>query len=252
MIKFFRKIRQKLLMENRTSKYFKYAIGEIILVVIGILIALQINNWNENRKELLNESKVLKTLNDEFSENKITLDATLAELNRTANALSFVLKNIEKKPKLNFTPEQIDSILFLTISNPYWKRSEFTLRNLESTGKLSSLSNKNLKTKLYEYSLAITDIVDKDDDATIAFNQLLNYIKKNGSLRNLDSGGSHITEGRTKLNYNHLQFFSDLEFENAIDDCLVYVRQRIQRFEKAKKIIDEVISITRQNNARNF
>jgi len=49
MIKFFRKIRQNLLMENKTSKYFKYAIGEILLVVIGILIALQINNWNEKR-----------------------------------------------------------------------------------------------------------------------------------------------------------------------------------------------------------
>lgn len=50
MIKFFRKIRQNLLMENKTGKYFKYAIGEIFLVVIGILIALQINNWNENKK----------------------------------------------------------------------------------------------------------------------------------------------------------------------------------------------------------
>jgi len=50
MIKFFRKIRQNLLMENKTGKYLKYAIGEIVLVVIGILIALQINNWNEARK----------------------------------------------------------------------------------------------------------------------------------------------------------------------------------------------------------
>lgn len=51
MIKFFRKIRQKLLSEGKTEKYLKYSIGEIVLVVIGILIALQINNWNENRKE---------------------------------------------------------------------------------------------------------------------------------------------------------------------------------------------------------
>ena len=50
MIKFFRKIRQNLLMDNKTSKYIKYAIGEILLVVIGILIALSINNWNENKK----------------------------------------------------------------------------------------------------------------------------------------------------------------------------------------------------------
>jgi len=49
MIKFFRKIRQNLLMENKNGKYFKYAIGEIVLVVIGILVALQINNWNQTR-----------------------------------------------------------------------------------------------------------------------------------------------------------------------------------------------------------
>ena len=50
MIKFFRHIRKDLMEKNKTGKYLKYAIGEIVLVVIGILIALQINNWNENRK----------------------------------------------------------------------------------------------------------------------------------------------------------------------------------------------------------
>ena len=60
MIKFFRKIRQKLLDENRFSKYLIYAIGEIVLVVIGILIALQINNWNENEK-IKTEERILIT-----------------------------------------------------------------------------------------------------------------------------------------------------------------------------------------------
>jgi hypothetical protein len=62
MIKFFRKIRQNLLSEGKTGKYLKYAFGEIILVVIGILIALQINNWNESRKEKALEKKVLVEL----------------------------------------------------------------------------------------------------------------------------------------------------------------------------------------------
>ena len=53
MIKFFRRIRQRLLAENKISKYLLYAIGEIVLVVIGILIALQINNWNEEQKREL-------------------------------------------------------------------------------------------------------------------------------------------------------------------------------------------------------
>ena len=51
MIKFFRHIRQSMINQNKTKKYLLYAIGEIILVVIGILIAIQINKWNENRKQ---------------------------------------------------------------------------------------------------------------------------------------------------------------------------------------------------------
>ena len=64
MIKFFRQIRQNLIMENNTSKYLKYAIGEIVLVVIGILIALQINNWNEDHKLKNEELKILLELNN--------------------------------------------------------------------------------------------------------------------------------------------------------------------------------------------
>ena len=64
MIKFFRKIRQKLLAENKISKYLIYAFGEIILVVIGILIALQINNWNEGRKDQIRLKNHYKELLD--------------------------------------------------------------------------------------------------------------------------------------------------------------------------------------------
>ena len=66
MIKFFRQIRYKLMNENKTSRYLKYAIGEIILVVFGILIALQINNWNENRKDSVQEIAILKSLQNDI------------------------------------------------------------------------------------------------------------------------------------------------------------------------------------------
>ena len=62
MLKFFRRIRQQLLTQNKLSKYLLYAIGEIILVVIGILIALQINNWNEGRKRSQTEVQLLQTM----------------------------------------------------------------------------------------------------------------------------------------------------------------------------------------------
>jgi hypothetical protein len=69
MIKFFRKIRQNLVMENKTGKYFKYAIGEIVLVVIGILIALQINNWNEAHKSKVIETQLLKQMKSDLQSN---------------------------------------------------------------------------------------------------------------------------------------------------------------------------------------
>ncbi len=66
MIKFFRKIRQSLLVEGKTGKYFKYAIGEIVLVVIGILLALQINNWNEARKTRNKEMSYLTNIKNDL------------------------------------------------------------------------------------------------------------------------------------------------------------------------------------------
>ena len=72
MIKFFRKIRQNLLMENKTGKYLKYAIGEIILVMIGILLALQINNWNEQRKAKVKEAALLLNLTQDLRSDSIS------------------------------------------------------------------------------------------------------------------------------------------------------------------------------------
>jgi hypothetical protein len=113
MIKFFRKIRQNLLMENKTGKYFKYAIGEIILVVIGILIALSINNWNENQKN----KKQLDTIYAIIAQNLKTdlnnikipiefyerLDSTLLNIMTKTYPTSF-LDSINKQNYLDCIP----------------------------------------------------------------------------------------------------------------------------------------------------
>ena len=73
MIKFFRKIRQNLLSEGKTGAYLKYAFGEIVLVVIGILIALQISNWNEDKKEQVFEREILEQIRANLIKERLTL-----------------------------------------------------------------------------------------------------------------------------------------------------------------------------------
>ena len=94
MIKLFRNIRKNLLNEGKTTKYFKYAIGEIVLVVIGILIALQINNWNQNRILENQELDILKALviglkkdNEDLKFNAKSLTTSLASANTIIKAI---------------------------------------------------------------------------------------------------------------------------------------------------------------------
>ena len=96
MIKFFRKIRQQLLSQNKLSKYLLYALGEIFLVVLGILIALQINNWNEERKAKKYErkliSELIKTLEDDYE----LVEMTIAGNTRSARSCEIILTHFEQ------------------------------------------------------------------------------------------------------------------------------------------------------------
>ncbi|PNQ75290.1 hypothetical protein C1T31_03925 [Hanstruepera neustonica] len=92
MIKFFRSIRYNLMSESKTRKYFKYAIGEIILVVIGILIALQINNWNNNRLAKQAEISQIKQLLEDARADSIFFGSRANFLKQTDSLQELVLK----------------------------------------------------------------------------------------------------------------------------------------------------------------
>ena len=94
MIKFFRNIRQNLLMENKTSKYLKYAIGEIVLVVIGILIALQINNWNEGRKKNQKEAILIKNIVEDLYIDAAYIDQALNELDEQLGVVDQLIARV--------------------------------------------------------------------------------------------------------------------------------------------------------------
>jgi type II secretory pathway pseudopilin PulG len=146
MIKFFRKIRQKMLTENKFSKYLLYAIGEIVLVMIGILLALQVNNWNESQKAIKKEQFYLAKLEENLKQDSLSLSLQIERL-------KIKLKNIKELSLLNNI--SIDS-LNLPLVNALLSTSGFsseitTWQNLQNTGKIDIIKNQALVDSLYIY-----------------------------------------------------------------------------------------------------
>ena len=148
MIKFFRKIRQQLLSENKFSKYLIYAIGEIILVVIGILIALQINNSNETKKARAVEINYLENLKaDLLLENKNIEDFSLYHFEK-AKSCNYLLNNtipLTMEDVVNYT-DQYENVFFWFDFVP----NNNTFKELLSSGNLSLIKNDTIKNALLE------------------------------------------------------------------------------------------------------
>lgn len=167
MIKFFRRIRQRLVVDppvpnhhvragNKFSKYFLYAIGEIILVVIGILIALQINNWNEDRKQLNQGEEILVELKDELSYNINRFNGRIVTLRKELKAK----KSLLKLKNLNAIP--IDSIQYLLVdhTNLDVQPLQSTVDKIKNLGITRLTNNKNLNDSIYKYFERL-DIINK-------------------------------------------------------------------------------------------
>jgi len=152
MIKFFRKIRHNLLMENKTAKYFKYAIGEIILVVFGIVIALQINNSNELRKEKDQEAIILSDIKEDFIATRLNFLETIKKQEETILRSRDLIDAIETQD-YSIHPDTIrDNIRWGAFSH---QREEAVMGSYDAiigSGKTSIIKNKELLTVLANFS----------------------------------------------------------------------------------------------------
>ena len=146
MIKFFRKIRQNLLSEGKTRKYLKYAIGEIILVVIGILIALSINNWNDKRKNRNYEKEILFLINENLKNDSIALSEQLS-YSKEANRLTDRL--LEQVSIENYS-DSLDQWMGKIISFEIFRSQSSAFEILKSKG-LEVISSKELQLELISY-----------------------------------------------------------------------------------------------------
>lgn len=211
MIKFFRKIRQKMLTENKFSKYFLYAIGEIVLVVIGILIALSINNWNQNRINTGKQQDYLIGL-------KSDLEKQITSFNSSNKVYSFIIgqgesiledySSIGKLSKIDNINKKLSYLMYTS----KYPEITTTFNELNSTGQLNLIKKKPLRSqviKYYQNSASNQSSVDRNTD-NVFYNQLFPIIKSAIIIRTENFGFEN-----SKINLlDHLKS----TFENNLND----------------------------------
>jgi len=147
MISYLKKIRQEATLENKIIKYVLYATGEILLVVIGILIALQINNRNDQKKERANELRYLSNLRTDLSINITEIDRYITARKGYIDSARLILEYFDGKPI-----HDANNFLLLGLPIYNWQRfyqTNNTFQELTSSGNLALISNDTIKTLLY-------------------------------------------------------------------------------------------------------
>lgn len=204
--------------EKRFSSYLFYALGEIILVVAGILIALQIDNWNTKKKNLDAERAYLKSLNIEFATNLVTLENTLKENED-------LIKALDKLTGL-FDPDTLESIsekkvaLFL---NPLGKEVVYypvrgVMNDIISSGNLNLIRNSELRQKIASFNNELKRVENQERVASEIRANVMQITSQNGSFAmmfaEISGNKTKVPEFRPKSNK---QLFTVLELENNLE-----------------------------------
>lgn len=148
MINFFRKIRKRLFNENRFAKYLLYAIGEIALIMIGILLALQIGIWNENKKNIKTENiyltGILNNLNEDVEELKKLRTHDTLQL----DAITKILKSFSDET-INIS--ELSNAALYSYSTSDFKGNNLTFEDMKYSGKTSLIQSNPLRLKILDY-----------------------------------------------------------------------------------------------------
>ena len=235
------------------SKYFKYAIGEILLVMIGILLALQVNNWNTERLLKLEEILILENLKEEFKENQSTLNATMDKRQVQLNSINNYQKNtFNKDGEPNFMV--MDSLIALSRFIPTFESRNGVLQEVLNSGKLNIIHNKVLRKSLSNWSAELDDLKKKE----ISFEQVIlsnfnPYIIENYQLRHSDfiilnelfqddpNISTNWSPEFSKFNVDKMKLFNDVKFESLISLINLWAVSAQRTARELSKKIEETI-----------
>jgi hypothetical protein len=216
MSNFFRKIRKKSLAHVQLKKYFFYAGGEILLVVSGILIALSINNWNEERKVRNQERAYLISLKEEFSYNLSSLESAI-KLNEDHKDQSYRILQSASPASSNLTEQEFDQIFLKTISTEMQYRPRGgVVSEILNSGKLDIFDTR-VRNKLASWEADLLRIRFQEEEHSRYRLSLFGMTEEDGNLRNLiHLGDSSINLSSSEFEGLNVTLLQSREFENLL------------------------------------
>jgi len=237
MIKFFRKIRQNLLSEGKTGKYLKYAIGEIILVVIGILIALSINNWNENRKTINTQEKYLILLKKETDANREELNRVLTRVDSTFKAQKYLISNF-----MTLSEIELDSVLQHAIGPQTRINFETSvLSELKITGQLKNITNDKLRKYLVGIEPYLIAAKEQEDRVIYQCDRAREVIVNNGNMASIVYSAGVDIHKSFNQEASNLTLQNNSKFKNILAVYLAETEVSMTRdYIKLEKHLNEI------------
>ncbi len=251
MIKFFRKIRQKLLTENSSaspagkfSRYLFYAIGEIILVVIGILIALQVNNWNNDRFNRQEAKVSRQTIHNEFINNQLILGKTI-ELYKSSFNASLSLVDLMGADKNELLKHNLDSLFNSSLEMDFYFPSSKSFDNLVQSGSMKLLESEELKNTLMEWVVLMEQIRNYDELITNwQYSHLMPYLANTISFKQMNIYNQKVYGGKTKIKTDYYPLFQDIKLENLLNNYLYLLQFSIDQFDYLESVQQKIIDLT--------
>ena len=237
MIKFFRKIRFDLMEQNKTGKYFKYAIGEIILVVIGILIALQINNWNEERKKSLKENYYLNSIKSSIQLSQKELSRVIGDAELISSCADTLFLIIAKNKTEQLNGKFLDSLLFNAGDYSLISLNDGGIQEILNTGSLDLIKDDRIRLHLASWGARLHKIRKFEGDTEKLAQDYQKYIKDYIDVKRIISRDPEglIIPGKK------MQLLADPIFTNYLARIASIHEGMYEMYTEEKEVMDSLV-----------
>lgn len=249
MLRLFRRIRKKLIEQSKVRSYFLYAVGEILLVVIGILIALQVNNWNDDRMLKQNEVQLSQRLLEETQRNIRELEDTQLQAAKVSSGILSLLHLVDEDYS-KADAFEVDSLIFTVLAATRVNLNLAVLNEALSTGQLANFQNDTLKNILYSFPSKLNE-VQANEQALLDDNRdnMLSLIYEHASLRQVDvtfSGFGEVIKKSNLTETDNRILLQMRAFENTLDNQFYIhnrLRTRYQDMRNMLKTLEELLDV---------